>query len=530
MNIKSIAVVLPFFLLFNEAALLSMTYMVTDPREEAGLFSTFHDVIGALDLYDKEKDHRSVGLIVDFEDKGLFYDAAHGPNWWNYYFEPIRLGKLNGTPYKFPSWKKSVLSFEAEFGLSPEHYHALVKNYVFLKSALQQKLDTFIKEQFEDSYVVGVHYRGTDKKGEAPVVSYESVCNRINEDLERSKHKNVKIFVATDEESFLDYARQRFPGQVISSSAIRSQDNSPVHFSKVGTPYQRGEDAVVDCWLLARCSILYKMASNLSDAAMKMNPKMPTVHFNTSYFEDRAHDTYSIVITLNTLLALLDKYEKNEVKGVRAFFPTSEGKNYKTGVNWWDYHFQPLEVGNNDDFKPMPYYQQFNMGLSNFFEMPRERASELWKKYIQLKPEITTKITDFIRKNKESPLIGVHYHKQSGLKPEEVIPYSLVLEKLDEQIEQKSLHPQLLIVTNDDLFFDMVRTKYPQAIYYYQPPAGEQNPTVRLEEEERTLIHANLLSKTNKVIGSASVVLKLASQLNAQLDVQTIDTLWLEKR
>lgn len=517
---------LSFYLLLNNTMLLSVTHLVTDPREGAGFFSTFHDVMGALNFYDKEKEgQEDIGLKVDFENKGLFYDESKGSNWWNYYFEPIALGESDGTEQKLPGWKKCVLSFEAQFDLSRERYYELIQKYVILKPHMRKMIETFVEKHFENSPVIGVHYRGTDKESEAPSISYEEVCNRISEGCTTLDQKSMKIFIATDEEKFLNYASERFPGKVVSSNAIRSPDNSPVHLSKTGTPYERGEGAVLDCWLLARCCALYKMASNLSDAAMKINPQanLPVVHLNSSYFEDCARGSYGVASTLNTVLSLLDRYEKNEIKGVKADFCT-KGKNYDEGVNWWNYHFEPLEVGNNDNFERMKSYQVSNAGNNNLFEMPRSRAQELLCKYIVLQSKITKKVNKCIDQFNGVPVIGIHYYKQPGLEPEELTPHATVLEQVEKYLAQNEKKSELLLITNDESFFEKACTQYPHAAYSYKPPREK-----RLKQEKHDLIDSVLLSKANKVIGTASVVLKLAAQWNANLDVQTVDEFWAEK-
>ena len=55
-----------------------------------GLFSLFNDILALLDSY--EKGNYS-GIEVNFGTKGLYYDPDHGPNWFEYYFEPIQTVK-----------------------------------------------------------------------------------------------------------------------------------------------------------------------------------------------------------------------------------------------------------------------------------------------------------------------------------------------------------------------------------------------------------------------------------------------------
>ena len=78
---------------------------------DAGLFSNFATVIGLL----HETECEGLSPVVNF-DQGPYLDPSIGPNWWEYFFEPIgvdwkagtggteiapsELGHLAGTPWR----------------------------------------------------------------------------------------------------------------------------------------------------------------------------------------------------------------------------------------------------------------------------------------------------------------------------------------------------------------------------------------------------------------------------------------------
>ena len=165
-----------------------------------------------------------------------------------------------------------------------EREYELIQKYIHIRSHIAQQIDDFCKEYFGGNFVVGVHYRGTDKL-EADPVSYEAVVEQIQVAMATHTDKQVKIFVATDDSRFAAYVQEKFPHRVVMRNALRSDSATGVHMRDDLAPYTKGEDAVIDCLLLSRCSVLIKMASNLSDCSLQFNPHIPVNRLNKSYSE-----------------------------------------------------------------------------------------------------------------------------------------------------------------------------------------------------------------------------------------------------
>ncbi len=495
------------------------SYKLTHPLYEPGLFSVFHTVLGALDFY--EKSENCEGLILDFEDQGPYYDEKYGSNWWEYYFEPIKVGTLNAPQLqKFPTYKKALFSLEAQFKMSLKRGSELIQKYVRLKPAVQKKIDLFISTHFKSKTIIGIHYRGTDKKIEAPEVSYSYVTELVARDKLLSQ-KNTKIFVATDDTNFLIFMNQQFPGKIIATNAIRSDDGTPVLYSHWNEGYQKGEDAILDCILLSKCTKLYKMASNLSDASVKFNPSIPVVQINKNYSEEIESTEYNMFKTLNVVIALLNQYEQNKLDGVRASFPIKGRRGAKIS-NWWNRFFKPLNVGNPTDSTKILGYDNTIIGLTTLFEMPTRRAYTLLRKYIKIKPKILAKVKTFIAKNfKTNHIIGIHYIKQQGSEYLQAsIPYKQLFRALERAIKSTSKKSTIFVSTNDQTLFNKLRKKYPNVIYYNE----------LITDEQRDLINCILLSNCNMVIGTSSDLLKTVSQFNPKVRIKELDTYWLLKK
>lgn len=246
---------------------------VLDTKGGYGMFSCFTMVLGSLENYEKGV---YKGVWINFGTEGLYYEPTHGPNWWEYYFKPIKLGKMKGTLHH-STWQEAhrMARIGAE-KLSRKRAHALIQKYIQVDKAIQAEVDQIVKTQFANTYVIGIHYRGTDKvtSGEALETNYETVMAAIDQHIAEKNLTHFKLFIATDEEPFIDYISYRYPGKVCFQPAHRSSDELPVHLQAV-EPYQVGREALIDTLLLSRTSYLIRTASNLSLCSTFFNPNLP---------------------------------------------------------------------------------------------------------------------------------------------------------------------------------------------------------------------------------------------------------------
>ena len=242
-------------------------------RLASGLFSEVASVIGFLDHFDRRRDCYA-GIVVDFCD-GLYLDRAAGPNWWNYYFQPIAIGSREparpiGHAYH------DLCARRVERGMTRARGAELVSRFIAPAAAVETAVNDFVRAHWSDQ-VIGVHYRGTDKSVDAPRVAYPDVEIAIRQ---RMSSDGCRIFVATDEQGFVDYMQQRFPERVLSRPMFRSSDGRPIDIVNADGNFTKGFDAVVDCLLLSRTHSLVRTASNLSLCATFFNPRLPSVILN----------------------------------------------------------------------------------------------------------------------------------------------------------------------------------------------------------------------------------------------------------
>ena len=121
-----------------------------------------------------------------------------------------------------------------EFYECREEVSPLIQKYIHFRPHILEKVAQFEQAHFNGAFVIGVHRRGTDAPWSSP--PYDQFVEKINEII-GSVGGDYKIFVATDEEPFIDYMEAAFPGHVCcQADAYRStKGGTPLHIS----PFQK---------------------------------------------------------------------------------------------------------------------------------------------------------------------------------------------------------------------------------------------------------------------------------------------------
>ena len=245
----------------------------------SGLFSEFAAVLGALEHYERWRPIYA-GIHVDFGSEGLYYDPARGFNWWDYYFETIEVGRREGSVVMTVSECVHDIFAYGIPRLTRNRGHALISRYIRVRPALQQVVDEFVRDRFDADFVLGVHYRGTDKWKDAPRVAYEEIAASVRAVADSVAGGSYRVFVATDEAAFIDFMRDRFQDRLLFLEMFRSVNGHPMDVVNDDGNYRKGRDAVLDCVLLSRCHHLVRTASNLSLCSLHFNPGLPEIALN----------------------------------------------------------------------------------------------------------------------------------------------------------------------------------------------------------------------------------------------------------
>ncbi len=178
------------------------------------------------------------------------------------------------------------LGFEKDYDkeLTIEWAHRLIDKYLGVKQFVLDEVDQFCREHFAQKTVLGIHYRSTDKVGEAPAVAYDSVTRNIRHYLGLYPQTNA-IFISTDDQRFREYIAGEFTALpvIIREDYFRSDNSSSIHHNKRLDKFEVNKDALINCLLLSRCHALIKSSSFLSDWSKLFNPALPVVLLNKPY-------------------------------------------------------------------------------------------------------------------------------------------------------------------------------------------------------------------------------------------------------
>ena len=238
---------------------------------------------------------------------GYYYDPTCGTNVWEYYFEPVAEMSSDELETLAPELitRYSPLQ-QANLSLGegghprvegPEtvKWYArrrkegaqMVGEYVRVKPHVMSKVDDFFEREMKDQPVLGVQIRGTDKGFDpngrrysfpdylARIVPPEEYWPIADEFI--ASYPDCKIFVATDQQQFVEAFRERYPGRLLSYGDTRSTTSQNSMHAKDGRNYKKGEDVLIDCLLLSRTDFLLRCQSNVGEVATYFNPDLPVI-------------------------------------------------------------------------------------------------------------------------------------------------------------------------------------------------------------------------------------------------------------
>lgn len=241
--------------------------------------------------------------VIHFEKNNTpdFYDPEHGENIWEYFFEPvsphtysqvqdyITQGVVTSNQVYLPSAEEVMNAHHKEKGRlatfwaqeTPvdkvkwmQNKRALgrkyIKSNIHVRTEIIEKAQDFVNLHFQENYVIGVHIRGTDFAYAGPT-GIDKYFKEIDSLILTQKLDNCQIFVATDQQQYIDAFKQKYRQHFLSSDAIRSTSHiAPFRLSNVSS-YKKGEDVLIDMLLLSKCHHLLKGAAATGEMALWFN-------------------------------------------------------------------------------------------------------------------------------------------------------------------------------------------------------------------------------------------------------------------
>jgi hypothetical protein len=173
---------------------------------------------------------------------------------------------------------------------------SIIDIFVRPRAYVVRKVEDFFTRHMVGCHVIGVHARGTDAASAQEIREFRQgslVLARYVGQIERLLEARpcATIFVASDEQSSLDYLVEAFGDRVISYDTLRHQGGEAAGKGPSGwimpayiagdrdAAARNGEEAVIEYLLLSRCDVLIHNGSSLARTVLLNAPQMP--HVNT---------------------------------------------------------------------------------------------------------------------------------------------------------------------------------------------------------------------------------------------------------
>ncbi len=233
--------------------------------------------------------------VIDMENYKTLYneDEEFMGTWnaWEYYFEqPMNVGLKEAyesknyiisdisTMHQYLPYREDNNMFEIDWKkgkILSEHIHT----YIRLKSNVLDVVNPFLKKYFYGKRILGVHYRGTDKK--VKVKDHFIAANLENYILSVKKclqeNEVDLILLCTDESEAIKRFETEFPNMIFYSESFRAEanDTTGIHLKKGVNrkhhKYLLGLEVLCDMIYLSHCDYFVFSHSNVANAALFVN-------------------------------------------------------------------------------------------------------------------------------------------------------------------------------------------------------------------------------------------------------------------
>ncbi len=249
------------------------TYCLVDSRVH-GLYACFHCILYGLWICEEE----GLQPIVRLGENHLYYDEDRGNNIFNYFYDqPVvdydiipKMTVLNLGGYL--NWI-NISNQEKIFS------NLLLKKYFRLNLEITKALADFKDQHLLNYRMLAVHYRGTDKITETPLLPFTDYLEKIDYLLDNNFYD--RVYFATDELSLRSYVKHRYEERVVlyeiegHSENIAHSPGIGLHLLPKSQPYLNARNAIMECYLLAQChALMSSHKSSMSVFATFINPDL----------------------------------------------------------------------------------------------------------------------------------------------------------------------------------------------------------------------------------------------------------------
>jgi len=161
--------------------------------------------------------------------------------------------------------------------------NTIYKDYIKLNYSFQQEIDDFCNNNFKGYHIISVHIRSGAHACEQHnkiMPSRQNYINRINNYIS-TLTEPYKIFLATDIKEGLNDFINEYKDKLVYLKQDLYYDGQQQYDIQSKLGLLKGKNIMMDAILLSRGDILFHCISNVTFAALYMNPKMKNVYLYT---------------------------------------------------------------------------------------------------------------------------------------------------------------------------------------------------------------------------------------------------------
>jgi hypothetical protein len=217
------------------------------------------------------------GLIPIIRANNPLYAEQPDENILETYFGTLAPLPTTSAKLRFieVEYEEHYMGLNVRKEMSLEEARSIFNRYLKFSDNIRVIVDRYINEN-GGAFALAIHYRGTDKFLEAPMVPFERVFRVCHKILEECSTKTV--FLATDSPEFAEAIKTAFPTIKFFSFefTIPLDPGAPRHFSTL-KPSEKAIEALVNIVLLSKCRFLVRTSSYLSAVSCIMNKEIKVV-------------------------------------------------------------------------------------------------------------------------------------------------------------------------------------------------------------------------------------------------------------
>ncbi len=237
---------------------------------KTGFFSNFCYVLNYLLIAEK----KNLVPVVDMKNFPNLYNEKvkinNTYNSWNYYFENVSKYKLEHIYQSRNVYFTSGI-FHKKLEINPGSHKFLksLKKFIKIKKNISNEINNFHKKHFKKKKILGVLFRGQDQRF-APAhylpPTIDQIENLIDKILKKKKYD--KIFLSTEEQSYLDLLKKKYKNKIIFYNSQRSYNkNRYYYYNRTNHRYKLGKEILVETILLSKCSEIIGTRTNVTETA-----------------------------------------------------------------------------------------------------------------------------------------------------------------------------------------------------------------------------------------------------------------------